>query len=87
MQDMGRSTEALVAFDRAVRLQPDAAVPRCNRGDTLVAMGRLDDAVTATAAVEAQSYIDQGLNGAALGEAIRRARMQSIAAVPKPAAV
>lgn len=45
----------------------------------------LRDCRKAAAAITSQPFVDQGLHGQAIGEAMKKAQAQAIAAVPKPA--
>jgi tetratricopeptide (TPR) repeat protein len=44
LHDAGRAAEALAAYDRAIALQPEEAMWRCNRVGALIDLGRHDEA-------------------------------------------
>ncbi len=45
LSDLGRTEEALAAFDRSIDLNPDYVAANCNRAAALVALGLLDEAI------------------------------------------
>ena len=47
LQDVGRHTEAVAAYDQAIKVDPHDVVARNGRADVLKAMGRLDESLTA----------------------------------------
>ena len=47
LPDMGRSEEALAAYERVVRLDPDDAVAHSGRGNVLYDLGRPQEALAA----------------------------------------
>ena len=56
LKDLGRSSEALESYDRALELKPDLAVAWCNRGLVLLELGRLDEAMA-----KARQYARDGV--------------------------
>ena len=46
--------------------------------------GRRDRLAQQAAAITAQPFVERGLTGTAIGEAMRRAQIEAIAAVPRP---
>ena len=53
LSDAGDQSDALIAFERAITLQPDFAMWQRNRAGTLIELGRLDEARTAIDAARA----------------------------------
>lgn len=68
----GDLTAALTAFERAIQLDPDAAVPRFNAGATLFQLGRYDEAASryeqarTRAGAPLQAKIDYALGNTAV---------------------
>lgn len=83
--------EALDAFRRPERLEPFLAACSADRrgrlhheNDAYPQAGFLRAARDAARAVSAQPFVERGLTGPAVGEAMRRARIAAIAALPRP---
>ena len=45
LKDVGRLNESVKAYDEAIRLQPNSAEALANRGVSLQAAGRLEEAI------------------------------------------
>lgn len=83
--------EAFDAFRRPQRLDPflvtctaDKRGRLCHERDAYPQADFLRAARTAAAGVTAQPFVERGLRGPAVGEAIRRAQVDAIAALPRP---
>ena len=75
------ATFGLAALLASSALSTGALAAQVPEGTTLAAYEA--PARDAAAAVTAQPFIEQGLQGPAIGEAVRKARIAAIAAVPR----